>query len=102
MIRCNCTFDNDTDYVIWSVRDGAGMEVGSTGWLNSTNSFYTSRISMGNFTFYYFDDISMASIRVSPQNNNYRIVCSLPDENGTDVDAVYPTAFDVRSKNIII
>ena len=57
---------------------------------------------MGNFTFYYTDDYSLASMRVSPQNNNYRIVCSLPDENGTLEDAVYPNAFNVTRKDAII
>ena len=58
---------------------------------------------MGNFTFYYTDDYSLASMMVSPQNNNYRIVCSLPpDENSTLEDAVYSNAFNVTRKDALI
>ncbi|XP_019851605.1 PREDICTED: uncharacterized protein LOC109581707 [Amphimedon queenslandica] len=94
-ITCSCTLDSDADYVVWSVRDGGNMTVGSSVRLDSTNSMNTSWINMGNFTFSYFDDYSLATIRLSPQNNNYRIVCSLPEENSTLEVPLYSNAFNV-------
>ena len=83
---------------MWSVRNPAGMVVGSSGWLNSTNNQATIRINDAAFTFSYDSDtLSMGRIWTSPGINNYSLVCSFMGENDTVVDSQYPS-FNISCK----
>ena len=96
-IYCNCTSDNDTDSLMWSVRNSAGAEVGSSGWLDSTNNQSTIRIRDATFMFFYNSTtLSMGNISTSPGINNYSLVCSFMAENDTD-DSQYPS-FNISCK----
>ena len=82
---------------MWSVRNSAGVEVGSSGWLDSTNNQSTIRIRDATFMFFYNSTtLSMGNIWTSPGINNYSLVCSFMAENDTD-DSQYPS-FNISCK----